>query len=249
MEGIAREEKIHYDFFKELTQLDVAPHYLKARFYFLLAKVLGLNFALKSMERAEELTQNTYAQIKEIAPQIDTFLKNEKEHEKKLISLIDEERLKYISSVVLGLNDALVELSGALVGFSLALQKSRLVAIVGLITGSAAALSMASSEYLSIKHEEGSKNPLKASIYTGFSYICAVLVLVTPYFLFKDILFPLGLVIVDMLLLIFFFTYYLSLAKGYKFKERFVEMAGLSLGIALINFAIGLIIRLVFGIN
>jgi VIT1/CCC1 family predicted Fe2+/Mn2+ transporter len=92
---------------------------------------------------------------------------NMKELSQKLISLIDEERLKYVSSMVLGLNDALVELTGALTGLTLALQNPRLIAIVGFITGIAASMSMAASEYLSTKQEDTEKNPLKASVYTG----------------------------------------------------------------------------------
>ena len=51
-------------------------------------------------------------------------------------------RLEYMGSVVLGLNDALVEFTGALAGFTLALSDSRLTALTGSITGIAAALSI-----------------------------------------------------------------------------------------------------------
>jgi len=49
----------------------------------------------------------------------------------------------------LGLNDALVEITGTLAGLSFALRVSQTVGIAGLITGVAASLSMAASEYLS----------------------------------------------------------------------------------------------------
>ena len=71
--------------------------------------------------------------------------KSEQEHEAALIELIDEERLRYISSMVLGLNDALVELTGALAGFTFALGNTTTIAMAGFITGSAATLSMAAS--------------------------------------------------------------------------------------------------------
>lgn len=67
-------------------------------------------------------------------------------------------RLSYMSSVVLGLNDALVEFTGALAGFTLALNEPRLVALTGSITGVAAALSMAASEYLSTKSDATGRN-------------------------------------------------------------------------------------------
>jgi VIT1/CCC1 family predicted Fe2+/Mn2+ transporter len=249
LRNTSQEELNHYEFLKNLTNQESNPDKLKIFIYVFIAKVFGLNFGLKLMESGEDIAQDTYEQIKEISPKIDEIIKDETKHENELISLIDEERLKYVSSMVLGLNDALVELSGALVGFTLALQKTRLVAIVGLITGIAASMSMAASEYLSTKQEETDKNPLKASIYTGFAYIGTVVLLVLPYFLFKNIYFSLSLVVLDALLLIFIFTFYISVAKELDFKKRFLEMAGISLGVAVIYFGIGLIIRNVFGVE
>jgi len=103
------------------------------------------------------------------------------------IDMIDEERLRYVGSMVLGLNDALVELTGALAGLTLALQNTRLVAMTGLITGVAGSLSMAASEYLSTKSEGGVKEPFRASVYTGFAYVLTVIFLILPYLLLIDL--------------------------------------------------------------
>ena len=249
LERISKEELTHYNFFKEITQQDVRPDNLKAFFYTLISRIFGLNFGLKLMELGEGLAQDAYEEIKEISPKVKEIIKEEEVHESQIIGMIDEESLKYVSSMVLGLNDALVELSGALVGFTLALQKTKLIATVGLITGIAAAMSMAASEFLSTKHEETDKNPLKASIYTGVVYIVTVIFLILPYFLFKNPFLCLGLLILDVVLLIFIFTFYVSVAKGLNFKKRFLEMAGISLSIAAINFLIGLAIRNIFGID
>ncbi|MDD3345342.1 MAG: VIT1/CCC1 transporter family protein [Candidatus Omnitrophica bacterium] len=250
LERISAEEFAHYEFFKSVTQDEVRPDRFKIFFYVFVSRIFGLNFGLKLMEKGEDLVQDTYdGDLKDISPKFEQIVKDENRHENELISLINEERLKYVSSMVLGLNDALVELSGALVGFTLALQKTRLVAIVGLITGIAASLSMAASEYLSTKQEETDKNPLKASVYTGIAYVGAVVLLVLPYFLFENIFLCLALVIFDMLLLIFIFTFYISVSKGLDFRKRFLEMGCISLGAAIINFSIGLVIRNVFGID
>ncbi len=249
LERIAGEELAHYDYFKTLTGQEVSPDKRKILIFVAISKILGLNFGLKLMENGEDLAQDAYEKIKEVSPKIEEVIKDEKSHENELISLIDEERLKYVSSMVLGLNDALVELSGALVGFTLALQKTKLIAVVGLITGIAAAMSMAASEYLSTKHEETDKDPVKASIYTGSAYIGTVALLVFPYLLFDNMFLCLGLVVAFSLILIFCFTYYISVAKGLDFRKRFLEMAGISLSVAAINFLIGLAIRNVFGIE
>ena len=52
-------------------------------------------------------------------PSAKEIVEDEDKHEQELIDLIDEERLRYVGSIVLGLNDALVELTGALAGLHL----------------------------------------------------------------------------------------------------------------------------------
>jgi len=246
---ISKEELTHYEFFKSITQEDCSPDSLKIFIYVFISRVFGLNFGLKLMENGEDLAQGAYDRLKEISPQIESIINDEEKHESELIDLINEERLKYVSSIVLGLNDALVELTGALAGFTLALQNTRLIAIIGLITGIAASMSMAASEYLSTKHEETDKTPLKACVYTGITYIGTVIFLIMPYLLFKSIFLCLSITVTNALLLILIFTFYTSVAKGLKFRKRFLEMAGISLGIAIINFFIGFAIRKVFGVE
>lgn len=246
---IAKEELSHYDFWNNFTQETTVPDRFKILFYIFISKVFGLTFSLKLMESQEIIAQDVYDKLRTVSDGVDKIINDENKHENQLIDLIDEERLKYASSVVLGLNDAMVELTGALVGFTLALQNTKLVGIVGLITGIAASLSMAASEYLSTKHETTEKDPLKASIYTGIAYIGTVTLLILPYLFFKNIYTCLSLVGMVVLSVIFVFTFYISVAKELDFKKRFLEMISISLGVAAINFVIGIIIRNVFGIK
>jgi VIT1/CCC1 family predicted Fe2+/Mn2+ transporter len=176
-------------------------------------------------------------------------LAEEEKHEDELLAMLDEESLKYAGSVVLGLNDALVELTGALAGLTFAFQNTRLIALAGLITGISAAFSMAASEYLSSKSEGGEKSPLKSAIYTGIAYIITVTILILPYLIAKNYLVSLGWTIANAILVIAVFNFYISVAKGFDFKKRFLEMSLISLGVALFSFVVGNIIRKVFGIN
>jgi vacuolar iron transporter family protein len=249
LQKLSAEELNHYNLFKWVTERETPPDKFKVARYVFFARALGLNFVLRSMENGESAAQKAYDPLRAVSPKLDEIIRDEERHESALLNMIDEERLRYVSSVVLGLNDALVELTGALVGFTLALQNTRLVAIVGLITGIAASMSMAASEYLSTKHEASDKNPLKASVYTGCTYVSTVILLVLPYFLINNIFVCLAAVVLFALLIIFLFTYYVSVAKNLDFKKRFFEMAGISLGIAAVNFGIGLIVRKVFGIS
>jgi len=249
LEDIGKEELKHYEVFKKITKTDVKQNKLKFYFYVFLSRIFGLTFSLKLMETGEEFAQKEYEKITKVIPEVEWILKDENKHEKEIISLLDEEKLKYVSSIVLGLNDALVELTGALAGFTFALQKTKLIVIVGFITGIAAAMSMAASGYLSAKQEEGEKNPLKSSMYTGIAYIITVLFLLLPYLVFKNVFLCLGFVMFNALIIILVFTFYVSVAKEVSFKKRFFEMASLSLSIAVINFLIGILIRKGFGID
>ena len=149
---------------------------------------------------------------------------------------------------MLGLNDALVELMGVLAGLSFALQNTTLVALTAAITGVAAALSMAASGYLSTKSEPGGKNPFVAALYTGMAYIVTVLLLITPFVIFKDIYLCLGLAFFTAVIIIGFFNYYISVVRDLPFKSRFLEMIGLSFTVAALSFLAGYAIRFAFGV-
>jgi len=244
LKQIASDELDHYNFWKEFTDENVKPDRLKVLAYSLIARIFGLTFGIKLMEKGEEHAQVTYEKISSSVPSAKRIVEDEDEHEKQLIDLIDEERLRYVGSIVLGLNDALVELTGALAGFTFALHNTRVIAMVGLITGIAASLSMAASEYLSTKSEEGEVNPLKASVYTGFAYVITVLFLIFPYLLLSNLYPCLGITVLNAVLIIFIFTFYISIAKDISFKDRFLEMTLISLGIAALTFCIGYVIRI-----
>jgi VIT1/CCC1 family predicted Fe2+/Mn2+ transporter len=239
---ISGDELAHYNFWKKYTGEDVKPSKLKIWTYYLTSRIFGITFGIKLMESGEGQAQKTYENISRSVPAAESVIEDEEKHERQLIDLIDEERLRYVGSMVLGLNDALVELTGALAGLTFALQNTQVTAMAGLITGIAASLSMAASEYLSTKTEEH-KNPLKASIYTGSAYVITVLFLIFPYLILTDLYLCLGLTILNALIVIFIFTFYISVAKDIPFKKRFLEMALISLGVAALTFIISFVIR------
>jgi VIT1/CCC1 family predicted Fe2+/Mn2+ transporter len=249
LEQIAEDERRHYEFWREYTQQDSTPNRFKLRWYLFLARLLGLTFSIQLMERGEQQAQEIYAEIAHALPESGHIVEDEDRHEDQLIALIGEERLQYVGSMVLGLNDALVELTGTLAGLTLALQNTRLIAVAGLITGIAASLSMATSEYLSTKSEESGQDPLKAALYTGSAYVATVALLILPYFVLMNYLVALGVTIFLALLIILFFTFYISVAKGLPFRRRFFEMVVISFGVAVLSFFIGFLVRQVLGVD
>ncbi len=249
IEQIADDELRHYNSWKKYTNQEVQPRWFYVWFYYLISVAFGFTFGIKLMERGEENAQKNYAGVLDDIPEAENFQHEEDVHEERLINMLDEERLRYAGSIVLGLNDALVELTGALAGLTLALQDVKLIALSGLITGIAASMSMAASEYLSTRSEDTSKHPVRAAIYTGIAYIVTVALLVLPYLLFDNYILDLIITLTIAVVIIAVFNYYISVAKGESFRARFAEMAGLSLGVALVSFVIGYFIRQWLGIE
>ncbi len=249
IEKIAADELEHANQWKVYTQQEVSPDRLKIRFYYLISRLLGFTFGVKLLERGEHDAQDNYELLRKEIVEAEAIQQEEHAHEEALIAMLDEEALRYAGSMVLGLNDALVELTGTLAGLTLAFQNTRLIALSGTITGIAAALSMGASEYLSTKSEETQKNPLKASLYTGAAYIVTVILLILPYLLLQNYYVALAVTMTVAVAIIAAFNYYIAVAKDEPFKSRFLEMAGLSLGVAALSFFVGLIVRNVFGVE
>jgi len=250
LKQISEDERDHANVFSKYTKLRFKPNKLKVLFYIFVSRVFGLTFGIKLQERGEENAQESYKQLANSIPEIKKIIEDEEKHEMELIAMIKEERLSYMSSIVLGLNDALVELTGALAGFTLSIQNSRLIAILGIITGISASFSMAASEYLSNKSEmdpEIQEKAGKSALYTGSAYILTVITLILPFFLLKNYLLSLGITIVVALVIIFVFNYYISVANDYNFKRRFIEMASISLGVAALSFIIGYAVKRFLG--
>ncbi len=249
LEKIADEELKHYQDWKEYTGEEIKSNRWKVWFYYGISRLFGFTFGIKLMERGEEDAQENYSLLKGQLKEVDSMVKDESDHEEQLLKMLDEERLRYAGSMVLGLNDALVELTGALAGLTLALQNTRLIALTGLITGISAALSMAASEYLSTKSEDNEKHPVRASLYTGSAYIITVIFLILPYLIFSNYFLCLALTLTVAVLIVAVFNFYISVAKDQVFHKRFIEMAGISLGVALLSFFIGYGVRAVLGVD
>ena len=247
---LSREEHAHYQVWKKYTGLDLKPEKAKVLKYTLLARVLGFTFAVKLMERGEENSQEEYEKLAgEVAESV-IIRQQEEEHENALLGKLDEERLQYVGSMVLGLNDALVELTGSLAGFVFALQHTRLIALSGLIVGISATFSMASSDFLAAR-SEGRTDALKSCSYTGIAYQLPVVALIAPYLIFPTAQYIPALIcmLAVVILIIAGFTYYTSVAQDQPFKSRFLEMALISIGVAVVSFVVGILAKKFLGVD
>lgn len=245
---IAKEEQLHAQFWQARTGQTVKPSRRKIILTVLLARLLGLTFVLKRMEGREGTGSRTYQALAAYYPEAQALSDDESRHEKELLGMLDEELLQYVGSIVLGLNDALVELTGALAGFTLALGDTKVIALAGSVTGISAAFSMAASDYLSSKAENDPR-AAKSALYTGVAYFLTVILLVTPFLVINIPFLSLGITLATAVLIIFCFNYYLSVAKELNFRRRFLEMTFISLGVAAFSFFIGYLLKQVLGVD
>ena len=202
------------------------------------------------MEKGEENAQEEYQLLAAEVAESVSIRHQEEEHEQALLAMLDEERLQYVGSMVLGLNDALVELTGSLAGFTFAMQNTRLIALSGLIIGISATFSMASSEFLAAR-SEGRSDALKSCTYTGIAYLFTVIALILPYLVLgtQQYIAALVCMLIVVVLIIAGFTYYTSVAMDQPFKGRFLEMAGISIGVAVVSFFVGILAKQVLGVD
>lgn len=250
LKRLSEEERAHYEIWKSYTGIEMKPEKFKIFKYKMMARIFGFTFAVKLMERGEENAQDEYKLLASEVEESVVIGQQEEEHEKALLDMLDEERLQYVGSMVLGLNDALVELTGSLAGFTFAMQNTGLIALSGLIIGISATFSMASSEFLAAR-SEGRDDAFKSSTYTGAAYLITVVLLIAPYLLLAtdQYMIALGVMLAIVVLIIAGFTYYTSVAQDLPFRSRFLEMAIISVGVAVVSFFVGILAKQFLGVD
>lgn len=250
LERIAADELGHARVWETYTGSVCRPNRPKVWFYATLARLFGFTFTVKLLESGEVADQQVYAALEAEVPEVAKVRADEARHEQELIGMLDEERLKFVGSMVLGMNDALVELTGALAGFTFALRDTRLVALAGLITGISATLSMTSSSYLSAKADEDPQ-ALKSSLYTGTMYLATVALMVLPFLVLPTgmVYWALGAMFAVVVAIIAGFNFYIAVAKDLDFRKRFLEMFVLCVVVTGVSFAIGTLVKHLLGID
>lgn len=245
LNSIAEQEKLHLEKFnKELGTTITVEDYNKRKYrkYKRIFKLLGSIFTLRLFERREEKGRKKYAKHIEAYPLLKEIVNQEKTHKNQLSDILKDEKLLYASSIVLGMNDALVEMSGAIAGYTFALADTKQIGIIAAITGVAAALSMASSEFLSAREAEH-PHPVRSSLYTGLTYLVVVTLMILPYVIFSNKFVALGVMLGTVVTIIFVFNLYTSIAKKQSLWKNFGIMVVIALGVSLVSFLIGLLIN------
>lgn len=254
LEQLAEQELGHYEFWKTLSnKKDFHVSGVKVLWHRVLRNILGATFFVKNLERSEKKAILEYEKFlantkdETIKVNVRNIIEDEKTHERAIINAIKEERVDFTGSIVLGLNDGLIELTGALMGFVAAFNSNQVVLAAGFITGVSASLSMAASSYMSEKHDSR-KNPKKSAAYTGISYMIVVALLLFPFVLPLLTIYSLMLSITIVIIIVAGVAYYTSVLFDWSFIKQFREMLVFSLGVAFVAYLLGTMFRGVTGI-
>lgn len=247
---IASEEKEHYDFWQKITGQEIGAQKFLVWWYVLLVKFFGTSFALKCLEKRESGSEAFYKELYAIYPEAEKIYQQEVSHEHELIEMLNDKKLLYAGAIVLGMNDALVELTGTLSGIALAFDNTLIVGLTGLIMGIAASLSMAGSAYLEAEENpSGETQSLVYALYTGVSYILTTVVLVAPFFVSDSMAYALVWMFVSAFVTILAYNFYISVAKDLSFRTKVMQMSAITFGVAIISFLIGYGVKHFFGIE
>ncbi len=252
--GLGETERGHYEFWKKYAP-DTRVSAIRLRVYFvqLLRVLLGLTFTLKFLERHENVVVRRYKQVQHTIPmedraRFDQMLADEEHHENYLMEGIGEDRVKYMSFIVLGLADAVVEVAAIHAGSLGIYNRTGIAGLAGIVAGMAASIAMASAAYA--QAQQGfAGSARKSAIYTGVSYLITAVLLAFPYFLTGFQLTALVSSLIIGMVLVAFITYYDTVVSGRVFKRQFVELAGIILGATAALYIAGLVIRNVLGIS
>lgn len=250
---LAQEEKEHYQFWQVLLP-DFEPRISKIKilFYKAIYYLLGITFILRVFEKIEHETLNAYSGFMDkltpaLREKLQNFIDQEQKHEEDFIQAISENepRLKYVGFIVLGLADAIIEVTGVHAGFLGVSHKPLTAGIAGLIVGFAASISMGSAAYLQAKQYQQVR-PTASAIYTGISYFLAVILLALPYF-FMDSMMSAFLGSVGIaLLLIAGFVYYSAVVFERNFQGEFVESSLVLGATAVLSYGFGELLNWLF---
>lgn len=245
LSSMSLHEERHYEFWRGVIGECAQGHTrLATYFYGLLLWLFGVTVVLKLLEKKESKAKTGYDALKRAGlAGLEQIIRDEEIHEKLLIENINDERVKYLGSIALGVTDALIELTGILVGSLGVLGSSTLAGLVGLVAGFSASVSMGAASYTQAR-SSGFGNPAKSAIYTMISYLIVTTLLVLPYLFVTAPLAVLFTTIATSIVALAYLSFYSSVLRGSSYLRELVENMIIVLGVALALHLFGRLIRL-----
>ncbi len=248
LKQLSATELRHYEFWRKYVPGE-EPKLAKLKLYWtlFLRRFLGLTFATRYLDRHEANVVSEYEGLAGLIPEpdrpaFDEMVADEKEHEKAFAMKVESSAVRYISFVVLGLADALVEISGIHAGSLGFYDKTEIAGLAGVIAGGAASLAMASAAYAQAK--QGFKGSAKLSAtYTGISYFVTAIMLATPYFLTANMVLAMASSLAFAVVILAVTTWYSIVIQAKPFMKDFLEILLILFAATIALYAFGYLVR------
>ena len=253
-QSLAEMEQKHSEFWKKY----IAGGELKVnrrRLYLtlLIWKLLGASFGIKYLERHEKDSIEKFERLKDSIPSDDkaTFeviVRDEGEHWKTFADQVQNSYVRYISFIILGLADSLVEISGIHAGSLGFYNLTLLSGLAGIVAGGSASIAMASAAFAQAKQGFEGSATLSAA-YTGVSYFISAILLATPYFLTTSMVWAIGGSLFIGVCIITFTSYYNSVISSIGFTKEFATLAGVMFLATVALYIFGTVIATIFHVK
>lgn len=253
LRDLASTELGHYEFWKKYApSATPKPSMPKVYWILFLKLVLGLTFAVRYLGRHEASVIRSYKSVAHLIPAedksaFDRVIADEETHEREFSQKIESSAIRYISFVVLGLADALVEITGIHAGSLGIYERTEIAGLAGIIAGAAASLAMASAAFAQAKQGFQGSARLSAT-YTGVSYFVTAVILATPYFLTANMIVALSVSLILAVILLAAITFYSSVISSKPFARDFFEILAIMFGVTVALYLFGYFIRVATGI-
>jgi len=276
LKQLANKEQEHIRIWSTLLGKESAnvkkPSFIGVRVFLLLLlrKTIGIGFVTRLLERDESGGLERYnkglksgAMKERDKGYLRRVISDEEGHETAFASKVEKYggELGYTQSIILGLNDGLVEILAVVAGLATVATSSFIVVIIGMIAGISGTLSMAGGVYLSSKSgglvEDAMKNtkkkervsPSREGYYTGIYYFVGALIAVLPFILgfggATGIL--LSIILVGIALVVA--STIIAIISGTSIRRRSFEMLAVSLGAAFATILFGTFAKIQFGVS
>ncbi len=165
-----------------------------------------------------------------------------------LKAMIKKCKFEYAGAMVLGMHDALVEITGILAGLAFAIDSRRTIIMTAAIAAVAASLSMAAANYMA-ERTQSNKNAFICAIYTGIMYVSTSAAVILPFCLIHNRFWALTTMATIAVTIIFIFNLFVGRDSKRSFVKRFFEMLFVCFGVSIASFAIGQAAKYFLGVQ
>lgn len=245
LEQIAAEELEHYRFWMDYGD-EVDPMWWKVNLYILMSRIFGFVFALKLMERKEQIAEKKYLEISKFIPEVVKIAGEERGHEKILLNMVTDSRLKGMGSWIISINLVVFSLIILLFVLSMTTQNPILMATIAMIS----ILAVSSADLfitLFLRNNQSiHKDQVRKGLIRFVSGTAIGSIILIPYTIKQDVYVSLAMSTLIALFLSILLNYQFAVVSDQKGYKKIGRIFLVFLLVAFVGMAAGLIIRQIY---